>query len=240
MTQHVPEQPGVYALKAMNTKLIYIGSSKQLQTRRTIHKSNLKHGKKDHGCDALMEAYDAGDQLEFEVLELCDNYAEREQYWLDFYKQQDIYRVVNVFDACRDGSSVPDAFRLKMSELRKEKWKDPVYRAATVARLKQTSFTAETLKKDIHVFTKYTYVGMYRGVEAVETALPGYSKVSIAAAARGKFSGKLFRYKAYFFFYDGVLFKLDELLETHQELRAISSQAWDAYEISQEGSETNG
>lgn len=51
---------------------------------------------------------------------------------------------------------------------------------------------------------------------------------SISTAARGKYRGKFIYKKTIWIYKQLVLFKLDELLETHQELRAISSEAWEA------------
>ena len=51
-------------------------------------------------------------------------------------------------------------------------------------------------------------------------------KSIVSNCARGAYRNK-FKYKDYIFIYDEkrVLYKLDELLEAHQELRVISSQA---------------
>lgn len=222
----IPKKPGVYALKALDSKLIYIGSSKALQTRRTVHMSNIRHSRIDKGCRLMIDAYHAGDYITFEVLELCDNYVDREQHWLDLYKADNTYTLINQFDADRNNSSTTEDFREKMSTIRKKRWEDPVYRDYILERGKGTRFTADRLNKPTHIFLKGVYIGKFVSAYYAAQSING-ARQSINAAARGNFGGK-FKYKDYIIVYDWVLDKLDELLETHHELRAISSQAWEA------------
>lgn len=234
------QKPGVYCLKAVNSKLIYIGSSDNLLVRRTVHFSNIKHQRINKGCKAMIDASINGDEIVFEVIEYCDSYIDREQYWINFYKQQDSYRLVNQFDAERNGSSIPDSFRATMSSVLKDRWKDSNYRSIAIERLKPTMFSAETLSKVVHVFNSDgKHWRSYRS--AKEAAYyEKESPVSVAAAARGKYRGKFTLKQRIFIYNVMVLNKLDELLEAHPELRVISSQAWEACKSYQEGSETNG
>lgn len=232
---------GVYCLKTLNTKLIYIGSSETLSTRKALHKSAIKSRDTRRANAEILSTISQGDTYQFEVIELCDNLLEREQYWIDFYKKQDTYKLVNKFDANRLDSDCPQEFRDKMSDISKERWKNPTYREQILKSSFATRFTPERLNKLLHCFNFYT--GVYiRTCPSAKLAAEelGLSKSSIAAAAKGKFRGS-FKYSNIIFIYQeiGVLYKLDELLETHQELRAISSQAWEVFNKYHEGSTTN-
>src|SRR5271169_1798005 len=99
----VPYLPGVYCLKAVNSKLIYIGSSHSLGIRRNLHMQCMRNNDRDRGCSAMIDAKIAGDLVVFEVIEVCSEYLDREQYWIDFYKHQDTYSLVNTFNANRQG-----------------------------------------------------------------------------------------------------------------------------------------
>ncbi len=222
----IPHSAGVYCLKALNSKLIYIGSTKNLARRKAVHLYSIKKNLIDKGCKPMIDAYHNGDYVNFEVIEICDNYLEREQYWLDHYKNEGTNKVVNAFDADRNGSLVSSEFRDKMSDIRKNKWKDENYREKALGKMKATMFSPERLNKPVHQFTKKgEYVKLHEsGKKAAEEL--NLNSVSVCAAARGSFHKK-FTYKEWIFVQDGVLNKLDELLETHQELRAISSQAWE-------------
>lgn len=139
----IPYKPGVYCLKALNSKIIYIGSSKSLGIRRNVHKSQLKNLDRNRGCSRMINAHLSGDQVVFEVLEICDNFLEREQYWIEFYKGQNVYSLINKFDADRKDSRVSDEFREKMSSEMKRRWKDPSYRATKLKQNKATQFKPE-------------------------------------------------------------------------------------------------
>lgn len=223
----IPHKPGVYCLKAHNSKLIYIGSSKNVGRRKNIHMYSIRKNLIDKGCKAIIDAYFLGDYVSFEVIELCENYLDREQFWLEFYTNQNEFSLINVFDADRNNSKVPNGFREKMSAIRTEKWKDPKYRNTMLDKISKTHFTSEQLSKVVHHFSSSgDYLGTYFSAKTAAILL-GILSSCVSGAARGKF-GNSFKYKNSLFIYDEVLYKLDELLETHQELRAISSEAWEA------------
>lgn len=223
----VPYLPGVYCMKAVNSKLIYIGSSNNIGKRKIVHMYHIRHYKTEKGCKEIMDAYHSGDYVEFEVIELCNNYLEREQYWLDFYKGQDHYKLINQFDAIRGGSKSTNDFKLKMSEVMKDRWLNPEYRKTMSEKLKKTQLTSESLSKKVHAFTTSgIYIGAFYSAKAAAYFL-SVSQEGLSAAARGKFRGTR-KIKNMLFVYDEVLDKLDELLEAHQELRVISSEAWEA------------
>jgi hypothetical protein len=224
----IPQAPGVYCLKAMDSKLIYIGSTNNLYKRKSVHLSQIKMSNVEKGCKSMIDAYNSGDFVIFELIELCDNYLEREQYWLDFYKGQDTYELVNRFDADRNNSSTTQHFRDRMSQVLTKRWEDPVYKVAQLKAGEDTRFTPERLNKPVlQLLVTGTLVEEFPSAKKA-AELSGYSSISISAAARGDYRGS-FKYKGTIYIYKQlVLDKLDELLETHQELRAISSEAWEA------------
>lgn len=232
--------PGVYCLKAVNSKLIYIGSSQDIKHRKIMHLYNIRRNITNHGCKAIIDAVRLdNDIIEFSIIEQCENYLEQEQYWIDFYRNQKVFTLVNTFDADRVNSIVPQSFKDKMSDIRKEKWKDEEYRNTTLDRLKATEFTAERLNKLVFCFDLSG-----RPIKAFKSAKEAawyfnYSAISVSSTARGSYRGK-FKYKDKIFIYGvRVLDKLDELLETHQELRAISSEVWETCIKYQKRSTTN-
>jgi hypothetical protein len=124
---------GVYALRALENNTIYIGSTKCFKNRKNNHMCNLKKN-----ID-YMPAF-LGMTVEFAILEVCDNFIEREQYWIDFYKSNPLFKIINIFDAERVGSNVPQQFKSKMSNILKDRWKNLSYRKATLDRIKATQF----------------------------------------------------------------------------------------------------
>jgi hypothetical protein len=220
----IPQKAGIYALVSLKANLIYIGGTRNLQVRKNLHTSTIRGNDAERGCKPMVEAHHDGDEITFGVLEICDNIEEREQYWIEYYRDAPPLRLVNVFDATRSGSSVPEDFRSKLSVIRKEKWKDPEYRQKTTDRLRVTQFTAEQLSKPVLVFGEGgDFKGLWPSARGAAAAC-GCHPTSVSAAARGDFGGK-FKHKGYIFMYLWVLYKLGELLETHQYLRAISNQS---------------
>jgi hypothetical protein len=131
---------GVYALIATETNKIYIGSTKCFKTRKNNHMSALRRGDVKKCVSNFLEIYKTGELIEFQILEVCNNYIDREQYWIDFYKNHPTLKLVNVFDAKREESFVPDTFKDKMSNVLKNRWKDNNYRSNTIDRLMKTAY----------------------------------------------------------------------------------------------------
>jgi hypothetical protein len=223
----IPNSPGVYCLKAINSKLIYVGSTKNLRVRRNLHTSTIRKKDKQRGVVAMIEAFEKEDLIEFSILEQCSNYSEREQHWIDVFKQEGTFVVINQFDAERKNSSIEDSFRQRMSNIRKEAWKDFDYRRKVLSKTSATVFTSERLNKEVHCLDgQGNYLATYKSAKEASQIL-SLNSISLASASRGDFKGR-FKYKGYIFIYsEVVLYKLDELLETHQDIRAISSQAWE-------------
>lgn len=130
---------GVYAIESSISKIVYIGSSANVQLRMNLHKSAIKRADVKRYCKALYDAVMSGEVLTYVILEECSNYLEREQYWIDLCKTKG-FNIINVFNADRKDSLVPDEFRNKMSAILTERWKEPIYRTDTLERLKATQF----------------------------------------------------------------------------------------------------
>lgn len=131
---------GVYALKAVNSNLIYIGSTNCFKNRKNLHISSLRKKDEKRCVIEFLKPFENGDTIKFEILEVCENYLEKEQTWIDFYKNHPIIKLVNVFDADRKNSVVSDNFKHKMSNVLKTRWKDSDYKKNTIERLKKTQF----------------------------------------------------------------------------------------------------
>lgn len=78
---------GIYSIKNTIENKIYIGSSKNIYSRWTIHKRELKNG--THHSKRLQEAYNqyGGESFVYEIIEKCDEdkLIELEQYYIDLY-----------------------------------------------------------------------------------------------------------------------------------------------------------
>jgi group I intron endonuclease len=74
---------GIYIIKCDQESAVYIGSSKDIESRWRHHKWLLKNNR--HHSYKLQMAWNAyGDEsFSFEILEETDNFEEREQFWLD-------------------------------------------------------------------------------------------------------------------------------------------------------------
>lgn len=83
-----PTKSGVYAIRHKISGKVYIGSATHISTRISGHKYLLRHN--NHTSKYLQHAWNkyGVDAFEFIVLEITsrDNLADREQYWLDYYK----------------------------------------------------------------------------------------------------------------------------------------------------------
>lgn len=82
--------PGVYKITHTATDMFYIGSSKDLGSRKLTNESALRNF--SHKNPNLQELYNYDHELKFEVLEFVntsENIFDREQVYLDKYKDDD-------------------------------------------------------------------------------------------------------------------------------------------------------
>lgn len=87
ISKHVERhRAGVYKITNLLTGKFYLGGSKEIYNRKHTHISKIKS--KVHSCKDLQQDYHefGGDNFLFEVIEYCDNYEEREQYYSDLLK----------------------------------------------------------------------------------------------------------------------------------------------------------
>lgn len=73
-------ESGVYLIR-IGGKKAYIGGSSNLAEREKIHLRELR--RKAHQNPYLQELYNQYGTFDFEILEKCDNYFERERYWVE-------------------------------------------------------------------------------------------------------------------------------------------------------------
>lgn len=94
---------GVYCIRNIVNNKIYVGSSKNLYRR--LHTHYLRLENKTHINSHLQNAYNlySSEKFEVEILEFCDNWLKKEQYWIDFYKPYD--REIGYNNTCKVDSS---------------------------------------------------------------------------------------------------------------------------------------
>jgi group I intron endonuclease len=74
-----PQAAGVYCLKHRKTGDCYVGSSINLKSRIRSHIGAIA----DHSCPRIADLVRReGPDFEFSVLEVADNYVERERHWI--------------------------------------------------------------------------------------------------------------------------------------------------------------
>ena len=77
----------IYIIRNKINNLVYIGQSFNSSVRWAGHKSSAKLGKRKIMIDQAMS--DLGvENFWFEVIEVTENYDEREQYWIKYYNSQ--------------------------------------------------------------------------------------------------------------------------------------------------------
>lgn len=92
-SQLITNRSGVYTITNLIDNKCYIGSSVRLGKRYVDHRSSLRDG--NHKNSYLQNAFIkyGSDSFIFKIIEYCerDEVIEREQYWIDNYKKEDIY-----------------------------------------------------------------------------------------------------------------------------------------------------
>lgn len=209
---------GVYAIKLNPEKLVYIGSTSSLRLRKNNHTSCIKRRDRAKGCEAIIDAVQRGNYYKFIILEYVEieKLEQREQYWINQFKLEGRWKVINTFDATRKSSKITEESRIKRSNA------------------KRTIFSTF----NIFIFDlQGNFINAYISTRQAASAL-SIPKTGVAAASKGHWRYK-YQYKNYIIINYGVLYKLDELLETHQILRAISSEAKEKCKMYLERSTTN-
>lgn len=125
---------GVYCIRNLYTKDMYVGSAVNLRARWNLHRTNLRAGK--HHSKILQHAWDKyGEKgFEFFVLGYCppDEVLATEQFWLDSLTAK--YNVLRIAGS-RAGAKNSDAHNRAISEKAKIRWADPAFKAAVSAKL---------------------------------------------------------------------------------------------------------
>lgn len=119
---------GVYVIVSINTNKRYVGSTKNLYSRKIAHLTTFRKNKHSQYFQAHYDRYGAED-LTFEILEFCSKeiLKEREQYWMDTLKPE-----FNIcpFSTSSLGSVFSKEAKEKMSLIHKGKLageKNPMY-----------------------------------------------------------------------------------------------------------------
>lgn len=112
---------GVYCIYIPASDKMYVGSSCRVGHRISTHKSNLRHNKHDNRH--LQYSYNKHGYALFFELEYCDNFPEREQFWIDLLKPEFNMRLVSDSNA---GMKFVDEW--KREKNRKFKSKDELRR----------------------------------------------------------------------------------------------------------------
>lgn len=120
---------GVYTIRCMYDKRMYVGSSKNIKNRFSVHKSALRRGK--HHSQFLQRCWNKYGEAAFEFVVLGtyreDVLRDEEQFWLD--------NMACVFNGSRNAYR-PDhsaESREKMSKALKAAWQRPEFREKMLA-----------------------------------------------------------------------------------------------------------
>lgn len=169
--QDIHNKCGVYIIKTNSHS--YVGSSINIYSRYKQHLNSLKKG--THYNEFLQRVYNSyKEEMTFTVIEFCENYIEREAYYINHYK-------------C-DINAERDPVSRKKSKITKEKL--------------SMANTNKRLGKDNHASVKvyqYTldgyYVNEYNSIREAASAVNG-NEQSIGDAANGNYkSSKGFQWR---------------------------------------------
>lgn len=110
---------GVYKITNSINDKIYVGSTKNMIYRYRSHLSSLSRGKS--GCRILQSAVIKHGLINFEfsVLEICDNYTEREMYYINTLAPR-----YNIIVESIEKRIISDETKALMSEAAKQRYRD--------------------------------------------------------------------------------------------------------------------
>jgi group I intron endonuclease len=117
--ERLKSNSGVYKIYNLKNEKCYIGSSKNVSLRCDNHKQNLKNNK--HSNKHLQASYNkyGKETFIFLAIEYCDNFLEREQYWMDLLDANNNKKGYNKrikvdSNSGRKGYKMSDEFKQKM------------------------------------------------------------------------------------------------------------------------------
>jgi group I intron endonuclease len=148
--QQYKNQSGIYKL-IINNKF-YIGSAKNIGIRLSKHLLDLERG--SHHSIYLQRAWDKYQTINIEVIELCNNLIEKEQYYLDILKPQ--YNLCSVAKNC-SGINRTEKHKNKISQHHKnnkEYWEE-IYKNRKIKHTQETKNKISEKSKG-KVFSKET------------------------------------------------------------------------------------
>ncbi len=123
----IPKTSGIYQIMHVTTGTIYIGSSVDMYSRTSYHRSSLRRG--DHHSAYLQRAWNkyGEEQFRVDVVLLCDksDLAFQERYFItNLYPEFNMNR----FTSRPEHSTISDERRRAMSLQGKKNWLDPNFR----------------------------------------------------------------------------------------------------------------
>jgi len=88
MSLYRNEKSGIYKISFPGANDVYIGSSKQLRRRKSVHFQKLSRG--SHPNYKLQTFFNKYHHVKFEILEYCNlsELREKEQFYIDCYKSE--------------------------------------------------------------------------------------------------------------------------------------------------------
>lgn len=137
---------GVYKITNTLNGKFYIGCTKHMSSRYRTHLSSLKRNISK--CTILQNAvnkYGIGNFI-FEVIEICDNYQERETYYINTIKPQ-----YNIVVEQQEKRGISKETIIKMSESQKNRWINNPIRGYKVPHYKRDSRFKIILAKEDEV-----------------------------------------------------------------------------------------
>jgi group I intron endonuclease len=146
---------GIYAIINNGNGKRYVGQAVHIKKRVSKHFSDLKANR--HHCEHLQRAFTkyGYEKFTYTVLHVCEknNLTEREQYWIDYYKDKGIYNTALYAGGSCLGMKRSAETRKKMSiALMGKKHSDESRKKQSIAQLgqkrgKREPFSLETRRK---------------------------------------------------------------------------------------------
>lgn len=149
---------GIYKIVCTVNGKIYVGSSKNMKSRFSVHLSDLKRGK--HGNPYMKEIYEKHGKEVFNlvIIERCfpEFLKNREQYWIDKLNSCNPDIGFNVHRYSEHKKSIIDLwkdpeYKEKISQKHKDRWKDPEFAKRNLKGIRKH------LEKQIEKFGCYAF-----------------------------------------------------------------------------------
>jgi group I intron endonuclease len=170
------KKTGIYSILNTVNKKRYIGQASDIDRRIKEHMASLLKG--NHHCKYLQRAFEKHGAAAFiaEVLEQClqDNLTEREQYWMDYYRDRGIYNVAPAAGSTIGYKHTPETLaRLSAAWLTRQPMSDATRAKKSASMMGKSHPCSEE--------TKAKLIASHKGV-----AMPPEQRAKISAALKRK------------------------------------------------------